>query len=185
MMTVTLTADLTILYFVAANIVGILAYVLILKHRMRTQTRRQAMLAAQIVDYFRHSGAEVRVNCILGPDGRRFIATIDSEPLKRFRYSHIVEASLINHVDKALGLHVHSVFWRFPLPAGDSSPRATADTKQAPREDEYIIQGLREAKTNPDYHVAEDSWDQFEKAQLSGAANPTFPVEDGKDDRGQ
>ena len=87
MMTVTFTADLTILYFVAANIVGILAYVLILKHRMRTQARRQAMLAAQIVEYFRHSGAEVRVNCIPGPDGRRFIAIIDSEPLKRFRYS--------------------------------------------------------------------------------------------------
>ncbi len=158
MMTVTLTADLTILYFVAANIVGILAYVLILKHRMRTQTRRQAMLAAQIVDYFRHSGAEVRVTCIPGPDGRRFIATIDSEPLKRFRYSHIVEMSLCNHVFKTCGIEIDRVYWRFPVKASVQAPEASAS------EDSYINDRLLRLKSEAEYQVSPASWEQFEAA---------------------
>ncbi len=178
MNTATLAIGLVILLAAVAS-----AYVYVSPRKPRETVADVRRIAEVVNEYFARSNAEVSAQCHLVHG--RFLILIESEPLKRFRYSHIVEASLINHVDKALGLHVHSVFWRFPLPAGDSSPRATADAKQAPREDEYIIQGLREAKTNPDYHVAEDSWDQFEKAQLSGAANPTFPVEDGKDDRGQ
>ena len=164
MMTVTFTADLTILYFVAANIVGILAYVLILKHRMRTQARRQAMLAAQIVEYFRHSGAEVRVNCILGPDGRRFIAIIDSEPLKRFRYSHIVEMSLCNHVFKSCGIEIDRVYWRFPVKASAHASEASETPEASASGDSYINDRLLRLKSEAEYQVSPASWEQFEAA---------------------
>jgi|GEM_PF-6300359 len=67
--------------------------------------------------------------------------------------------------EKALGLHVDRVFWRFPLPTGTSSAQDAADTESVRNEDEYVVQGVRQAITNPNYHVAEDSWDQFEKAR--------------------
>lgn len=169
MMTVTFTADLTILYFVAANIVGILAYVLLLKHRARTLARRQARLASEIGEYFRHSAAEVRVNCLPGPDGRRFIVTIDSEPLKRFRYSHIVEMSLGNHVLKACGVEIDRVYWRFPVKApGQAATAGAALDEQPPQaagsEDDYINDRLLRLKSEAEYQVSPASWEQFEAA---------------------
>lgn len=172
MMTVTFTADLTILYFVAANIVGILAYVLTMKHRVRTLARRQARLASEIIEYFRRSGADVRVNCIPGPDGKRFIATIDSEPLKRFRYSHIVEMSLGNHVFKACGIEIERVYWRFPVKTPAQTPSADAEgsaqapeaNKAAASDDGYINDRLLRLKSEAEYEVSPASWEQFEAA---------------------
>lgn len=173
MMTVTFTADLTILYFVAANVVGILAYVLLLKRRARSLARRQARLASEIIEYFRRSGANVRVNCIPGPDGVRFIAIVDSEPLKRFRYSHIVEMSLSNHVFKACGIEIERVYWRFPVktPAQAQSVDAevsalTPDASEAAAtsDDGYINDRLLRLKSEAEYQVSPASWEQFEAA---------------------
>ena len=114
-------------------------------------------------------------------EGRtKILVLVESEPLKRFRYSHIVEATLISHVDKALGLKVDRVFWRFPLPVGASSPQDTADIKPTQREDDYLAEGIREAKTSPEYHVSEDSWEQFEKAQSVEGATPSAPARTDK-----
>lgn len=154
-----------------------------------TAQRKQRMaaadaerIAAAVRDYFARSGAQVGAQC--QPVQGSFLVLVESEPLKRFRYSHIVEASLISHVEKTLGLQVDRVFWRFPLPIGTSSPQDTADIKPATREDEYVAQGIRQAKANPEYHVAEDSWDQFEKAQQRGEdATPPSSAGDGKNDR--
>lgn len=174
MNTTTLAIGLVILLAAVAS-----AYVYASRRRQQGAGADVLRIAEAVNEYFARSSAEINVQCHLVHG--RFLILIESEPLKRFRYSHIVEASLISHVDKALGLHVHSVYWRFPLPAGDAPPRAAADARQAPQEeeDEYVIQGLREAKTNPNYHVAEDSWDQFEKAQQSGAVGLLSPAEDG------
>ena len=138
------------------------------KQRMAVADTRR--IATAVKDYFAHSNAKVGSQC-LRVHGR-YLVLVESEPLKRFRYSNIVEASLVGHVEKMLGLQVDRVFWRFPLPVGTSSSLDTADVKPAAREDDYVAEGIREAKTNPDYHVAEDSWDQFEKAQQSEAVMP-------------
>ncbi len=159
------------------------AYVHALQRKQRGAGADTRRIAEAVNEYFARSSAKVNAQC-LHVQGR-FLILIESEPLKRFRYSHIVEASLISHVDKALGLQIHSVFWRFPLPAGALTPQAAAVAKPAPREDEYLIQGLREARTNPDYHVAEDSWDQFEKARQDGAIAPQSPVEGAKNEQGR
>ncbi|MCC6658888.1 MAG: hypothetical protein IT512_11950 [Rhodocyclaceae bacterium] len=138
------------------------AYAHVKQGRQRKAAADAGRIALAVKDYFAKSGAEISARC--HPVEGRFLVLVESEPLKRFRYSHIVEAALIGHVDKALGLRVDRVFWRFPLPVGAASPQDTADPKPAVREDEYVVQGLRQA-ANPDYHVAEDSWDQFEKAR--------------------
>lgn len=149
------------LTLILASVVA--AYAHVRQGRQRKTAADAERIALAVKDYFAKSGAEIRARC--HPVQGCFLVLVESEPLKRFRYSHIVEAALIGHVDKALGLRVDRVFWRFPLPVGAASPQDTADPKPAAREDEYIVQGIRQAAANPDYHVAEDSWDQFEKAR--------------------
>ena len=156
------------------------AYVHTARRKQRKVVADAHRIVVAVKEYFSRSSAEVSAQCL--PVQGHFLILVESEPLKRFRYSHIVEASLISHVEKLLGLQVDRVFWRFPLPVGASSVQDTADLKPAPREDEYIIQGIREAKTNPDYHVAEDSWDQFEKAQQDkDIASSSTPAEGSVD----
>ena len=140
-----------------------------MKHRARVAARRQATLAAAIVEYFRHSGAEVRAECLGRPGGKRFIAIVDSEPLKRFRYSHIVEVSLSNHVYKACGIELERVYWRFPVRMPAQTPVAEGEvaapvppTEQ--NEDDYINDRLLRLKTEAEYKVSPASWEQFEEA---------------------
>lgn len=159
------------------------AHVHVGQRKQRQAVADSLRIEKAVKDYFTRSHAEVSSQC-LHVHGR-FMVLVESEPLKRFRYSNIVEASLVGHVEKTQGLQVDRVFWRFPLPVGTSSPLDTADIKPAARGDEYIAEGIREAKTNPDYHVAEDSWDQFEMAQKSEAVTPfSSPAEEAKRDQG-
>lgn len=159
--------------------IGAAAYVHTAQRKQRKADADANRIAAAVTEYFARSGAQVAAQC--HPVAGRLLVLVESEPLKRFRYSHIVEASLIGHIEKALGRQVDRVFWRFPLPVGASSAQDTVDIKPVSREDEYVIQGIREAKANPGYHVAEDSWDQFEKAQLGESATPP-PSGDPKGD---
>lgn len=156
------------------------AYAQAMQRKQRKLLNDAERIAAAAAEYFARSGAQVGAQC--QPVHGRFLVLIESEPLKRFRYSHIVEASLISHVEKTLGLQIDRVFWRFPLPIGASTAQDTADIKPAVREDgedDYVAQGLREAKSSADYHVAEDSWDQFEKAQM-GEGSAERPAADGR-----
>jgi hypothetical protein len=156
---------MTTLAIILALIVAALASVQVLAGQ-RGQRRAHAnagLVAAAVADYFAHSGVRVGAQCL--PIEGRYLVLVESEPLKRFRYSHIVEASLIAHVEKTLGLQVDRVFWRFPLPVGTAAAHDAADVRPALREDEYVAEGLRAAKTKPEYHVAEDSWEQYEKAR--------------------
>jgi hypothetical protein len=152
---------------------GAAAYVHTAQRKQRKAEADANRIATAVTEYFARSGAQVAAQC--QPVQGRFLVLVESEPLKRFRYSHIVEAALIGHVEKALGLQVDRVFWRFPLPIGATTAQDTADIKPVPREDDYVAQGIREAKANPGYHVAEDSWDQFEKAQQGEGATPPPP----------
>ena len=63
MFTVTATFDVTILYFVAVNVIAVLSYILIIRHRQRALQRNLTVLTNAITDYFRVSGAEVAVEC--------------------------------------------------------------------------------------------------------------------------
>ncbi len=119
-------------------------------------------VAASAAEYFTASGARVRIECLARAEG--ILLLIESEPLKRFRYSHIVEASLTDHLEKILGLHVSRVFWRFPLPPGQSVA-TDADEPACAIKDSDRTRDVRQVKTHPEYDVAEESWEQFEKAR--------------------
>lgn len=167
-MTVTFTFDLMLLNLVAINVMAILAYALFVKERNRRLHQTTAKLTAFIADYFRQSGVGVIVECLPRRGSRRYIAIIDSEPQKRFRYSHIVEISLHNHVEKALGIELERVYWRFPIMArqltGTAEPAAPVESK-----DDYLSEGLNQIKGHPDYSISEGSWEQFSAARDSAA----------------
>jgi len=169
-MTVTMTFDLTLLYLVAANVIAILGYTLYVKERAFRLARDTKKLSTFIADYFRHSGVEVIVECLPRAGRRRYIAIIDSEPQKRFRYSHIVEISLHNHVEKVLGIELERVYWRFPIQAkqlteGAVPAEGTVPAEAAAPKDDYLNEGLNQIRDHPGYAISEGWWEQFDAAQ--------------------
>lgn len=173
------TATLIIgLIFLLAAVVS--AYVHVRQRKQRKAVTSSRRIAQAVKDYFDRSSAKVSCQC-LHVQGH-FLILVESEPLKRFRYSHIVETALVSHVEKTLGLHVARVFWRFPLPVGIPSPFDTADIKPAHREEDSIAAGVLVAKPDSEYHVVEDSWDQFQKAlQGDAVTQMALSAEDGKE----
>jgi hypothetical protein len=167
MATITINFDLIVLYMVAANVVAILSYVLIWKEKARRAALNTARATAAILDYFQHSEIEVNVECISRLEGKRFVAIIESQPLKRFRYSHIVEINLCSHVERTCGLILEKVYWRFPIDLSAEALMATQNPDdglsiEAP--DEYINGRMLLQKAKNEYSVMPATWKQFEEA---------------------
>ena len=112
-MTATITFDVPLLYFVALNVIGILIYVLMIKSRTRRINRNLALLTKTIADHFHAMGCEIALRCVSLNHDQHFVAFIDSEPMKRFRVSHKLEAAVMEHVRKTTDLHLDAVYWRF------------------------------------------------------------------------
>jgi hypothetical protein len=168
MFTVTATFDVTMLYFVAANIVCILAYVLLSKHRGRSIKRNSELISKSIVDYFRENGNEVRVECISRARGRSFVALISSKPSKRFRNSHIVELGLTAHVRKTRGLDLEKVYWCFPVKTKQDvaqSDAASGDVTVTAiaKPDRYFDDETTLQRKLPGYRVKELPLEQFDE----------------------
>jgi len=189
-MSVTVVFDLAVLYLVAANVVAILGYVLVLKHRARRLENSTQAVSRAIVDYFRADGIEVSVEAIPRAGGKRFIAFIESEPMKRFRYSHIVEISLRSHVWHVCGQEVDRIFWRFPIRGkGKEEQEAvvrqmeTAEEEEEKQEktekqereekhDEYLREGWEQLKELAGYDISEGSWEEFENTVIRRGGKP-------------
>lgn len=171
-MTVTLSFDLTLLYIVAVNIVAILAYVLVLKYRARRLKRSINAVSAVIVDYFRADGIEVRVDCVPGRGDKNFIAFIESEPMKRFRYSNIIEASLRVYVQRTCKEELDRIFWRFPIHGKGRAAEAGVRDTEIPdvKHDEYIREGLEALRKKGAYDIREGSWEEFENTVIKSGA---------------
>lgn len=157
LMTVNVTFNVPLLTIVISVVLALIVYAGTLRYRRRQLEQREKALARLIIDYFHEHGQEVRTRCFAILGGRRFIAVVESPPVKRFRYSHIVESSLIQHLLQTADVEVDKVYWRFPL--------AWEDTGGACDDDPYFAQGqaLLE-KTLRNYKVEEDSWESYEKA---------------------
>jgi hypothetical protein len=181
MLTVTATFDLTILYFVAINVIAILAYVLVVKHRARVIKRNVSIVAASITGYFRENGAEVGVECISRAGGRRFVALIRSKPSKRFRHSNIVEIVLATHVRKACGLELEKVYWCFPIKGKEETVRRDAVASDTPAtvsgEDDYVEEGQANLAMVPGYGVDELSLEKYEEFVRKPRAAPKTALE--------
>ncbi len=157
-MTVNVTFNVPLLAVVIGVVAVLLVYAGALRYRHRQLEQREKALARLIVDYFHEHDQEVTTRCFAILGGRRFVAVVESPPVKRFRYSHIVESSLIQHLLQTAGVEVDKVYWRFPLAWEDNSGRARDD-------DPYFAQGqVLLEKTLRNYQVEEDSWESYEKA---------------------
>jgi hypothetical protein len=167
MFTVTATFDLTILYFVAANAICILSYVLVLKHRARVIQRNRTHISKIIVDYFRDDGSDVGVECIGRAGGRQFVALITSKPSKRFRDSNIVEIVLATHVRKVCGLELEKVFWCFPIKIKQEAAQRDVAPGGAPAttkgNDDYFDEGESTITKPPGYRVRELTRAKFDE----------------------
>lgn len=179
-MTVSVTFDLAMLYLVAINVFAILGYLLLLKRRARRQAHNVAAVSKAVTDYFRADGIEVYVECVARPGGKGFIALIESVPMKRFRYSYIVEASLRTHVSHVCGQELERIFWRFPMPGkGQEAEAAIREMEISDdRHDEYVREGLKYLKKQEGYDIGEGSWEEFENTVTkSGVGQGQAPKE--------
>jgi hypothetical protein len=158
---------LIFLLLVAANIIGVLGYVVRIALRTRRDRRNTAAIAKTIGDYFRKSGVGVTVDCMRVPRCRHFTVAIESEPMKRFRLSHIIESTLREHVRKTCALEVEKVYWRFPI------KDAAQDNVPVHNSDEYINEGLENYRHIPKPEVTELPWEHFEKMATVGQEEMT------------
>jgi hypothetical protein len=152
------SADVVILAlfaFLALNVVGIVAYALAVKMKAGREKRNIQAIRSAIIDYFRRSGVEVSVVCIRS-GAATYTAMVESEPMKRFRLSHIIEMTLREHVRKSGNLELDKIYWRFPVKQADQ-------TKVDPNSDEYINEGLEHYRHIPKPEVEELPWEHFEK----------------------
>lgn len=171
---VTLSFDLAALYLVAVNVIAILVYVLVIKHRTRCLEKETSGVAKAIVDYFRADGIEVEAEAIPRPGGKLFVAFVESEPMKRFRYSHIIEITLRMHVRHECGVELERIFWRFPIRGKGLMAEVAAREMeiQTDEQDEYIREG-RDLQKEKGYDIQESSWEEFEKTTIkSGKPKP-------------
>ncbi|OYZ38893.1 MAG: hypothetical protein B7Y16_10155, partial [Methylotenera sp. 24-45-7] len=113
-----------------------------------------------ITDYFTHTGAEVRVSCYQLEGLRRFVTLIESQPLKRFRYSNVLENNLIAHIFQKTGNTVEKIYWRFPVVMHRDAMLEEAKA-EVETDDAYFLDVQNATNGSPTYKVSEASWDEF------------------------
>ncbi|WP_136419637.1 MULTISPECIES: hypothetical protein [Oxalobacteraceae] len=168
----------------AAIVLAVLAYITANKIKARRQQRDIAAIRAIIIDYFRRTGVEVSADCFRSAAG--FTAVVESEPMKRFRLSHIIEMTVREHVRKACDLELDKIYWRFPIKdavqavavadangssndnAGGNNTEAGGEKKSDELSDEYINEGLEHYRHIPKPEVTEIPWETFEQVATIG-----------------
>ncbi|HYD59882.1 MAG TPA: hypothetical protein VEC35_05990 [Noviherbaspirillum sp.] len=163
---------LTLIAVIAALIIGILAYASAAKAKASRARRHATLIRNTIIDYFRRSGVEVSADAT-SFDGSRYTAVVESEPMKRFRLSHIIEMTLREHVRKSCGLELEKIYWRFPIKEatqavtvsrdGEAKPNGAEEKKPDEHTDDYINEGLENYRHIPKPEVTELSWETFEQ----------------------
>jgi hypothetical protein len=182
-----------LIYVIASCLVLSIAYVVLNAQKSRRTKQHAAMIAKEIIVYFRKTGVEVSAVCANLQGDERFTALIESEPMKRFRLSHIIEFTLRDHIHKTCGLELECIYWRFPVKGAtehvfasklDDKPETiipaaalAPDTKAIVSTDEYINEGLVPYKDVPKIEVTELSWENFEEAAVSETEKKTDTLE--------
>lgn len=178
-------ATLTLAGLLVAIVIGVLAYAASAKAKARRAKRDITAIRATIIDYFRRSGVEVSCDCTRFAGKDSFTAVVESEPMKRFRLSHIIEMTLREHVRKNCGLDLEKIYWRFPVKEALQQAAAPGQAEARERDerdpvtegrkvedttsDDYINEGLENYRHIPKPEVTELPWETFEQmANKSG-----------------
>lgn len=164
MFTLTVTLDSAATYIAAADIVALLSYVLYLFNKKRNLEKSIKTITDFITDYFMHTGAEVQVSCFKLDGDNRFVTLIESQPLKRFRFSNILESNLIAHIYKTTGNKVEKIYWRFPV-AIHNEAMVSEEQRAQESEDLYFADVKAVSEANTMYKVSEASWDEFKDSK--------------------
>ena len=163
--------DMTVLGVLAAAVAAVLAMLIYLvndKRRAARSRKRLDQVSAVLVDYFRKTGVGVSVGCV-NLQGDRFTAFVESEPMKQFRLSHIIEIALRDHVKKTCGLELDKIYWRFPIKVAPAATGNTEPGKRIKDADDYINEGLVHYKDLPKPEATEIPWESFEEAAVQEA----------------
>ena len=164
MITLTLTLDSLATYIVAIDIIVLLIYILYIFHKNRVLEKSIKNITDFITEYFTHTGADVRVTCFKLDGYKRFVTLIESQPLKRFRYSNVLENNLISHIYQKTGNTVEKIYWRFPVEIHKDQIIAEA-RKEAISDDSYFVDIQATADASSTYKVSEASWDEFKSTK--------------------
>lgn len=162
MITLTLSLDSLAVYLVVIDILVLLAYILFILNKKRKLERAIAKVSEFVSDYFMNSGISVKVTSYQKPGENHFVTMIESQPLKRFRYSSVIERNLIDHIDSVTGIQVDKIYWRFPLHMQNDQ---MLDGKSEIESDTYIEESEEAMRILKDYKVSEASWDDFSKPE--------------------
>ncbi|HSH53732.1 MAG TPA: hypothetical protein VK967_01780 [Methylotenera sp.] len=166
MFTMTISLDSLAVYIVVLDILILLSYVLYILHNKRRLEKSIKNITDFITDYFLNTGAEVQVTCFKIDGNRRYVTLIESQPLKRFRYSNVLESNLIGHVFKVTGNIVEKIYWRFPVQLNQNAMASTAiEENSTPEDDLYFSEVHTLTKSKAEYNVNEVSWDEFETSK--------------------
>lgn len=168
MFTLTISLDSTALHIVALDMLVLFSYILYLNHKKRKIANAIKHITDFITEYFMHTGAEVQVTCFKLEGDKHFVTLIQSKPLKRFRFSNILESNLIAHIYEKTGNVVEKIYWRFPVEIRDEAiVTETQNTGSAVAEsdDMYFVdvQAVAEANGSGAYKVSEATWDEFKE----------------------
>lgn len=164
MITLTLTLDSLATYIVAIDIIVLLIYILYIYHKNRALEKSIKNITDFISEYFIHTGADVRVTCFKLDGYKRFVTLIESQPLKRFRYSNVLENNLISHIYQKTGNTVEKIYWRFPVEIHKDEIVAEA-RNEAISDDSYFVDIQAAADAGSTYKVSEASWDEFKSTK--------------------
>jgi len=168
MFTMTISLDSLALYIVAADVLILLSYVLYIFHNKRRLEKSIKDITDFITDYFLNTGAEVQVRCFKIDGNRRYVTLIESQPLKRFRYSNVLESNLIGHVFKVTGNIIEKIYWRFPVQLNQNTMTAhtmAVEENTNSEDDLYFSEVHKLAEPKTEYNVNEVSWDEFETSK--------------------
>ncbi len=164
MITLTLTLDSLATYIVAIDIMVLLIYILYIFHKNRALEKSIQNITDFITEYFTHTGADVRVTCFKLDGYKRFVTLIESQPLKRFRYSNVLENNLISHIFQKTGNTVEKIYWRFPVEI-HKEELAAETQNEAITDDSYFVDIQAKADAGATYKVSEASWDEFKSTK--------------------
>jgi hypothetical protein len=165
MFTLTVSLDSVALYIVAADVIALLSYILFIFTQKRSLEKSIKKITDFITEYFLNTGVEVQVTCFPLPQSKHFVALIESAPLKRFRFSNVLESNLITHIHNASSSVVEKIYWRFPVQFQSEAQLDGVDGEKniIKSDDEYFSE--MHTLTKAEYSVSEVPWAEYENSQ--------------------
>ncbi len=164
LMTVNVTFNVPLLTVVLAILVILIIYTGVVRYRLYRIERQAEATARRITEYFRQHDCDVVARCFSVLGGQRFVAVVESLPLTRFRYSHIIESSLILHLQQVAGVAVEKIYWRFPLAwqSGEGLPAVGKATEEDPY---FADPKVQLQQTLGSYQIKDASWESYQSSR--------------------